>query len=123
MVAVVAGSGLGLLNTSLNSVGGAGVIGQGTLGRGSSRAFVNAANGNLVLQMQDIQLAGRGLDLFALRTYNSLVTPSDSDGDGWRWSYEQTVRFQGLGSPAQPRPGAAIIRTDGESHETTMSQE
>jgi YD repeat-containing protein len=118
MVAVVAGTGLGLLNTSLNIIGGAGVIGQSTLGRGSSRAFVNAANGNLVLQMQDMQLAGRVLDLYALRTYNSLGLPSDSDGDGWRWSDEQTVVFRGPGSPSQPQPGAAIVHTDGEGHET-----
>ena len=98
MVAIVAGNGLGLLNTSLNILGGAGVLGQSVLGQGSSRAFVNAVSGNLVLQMQDEQLAGRGLDLYALRTYNSLGTLNDGDGDGWRWGYEQTVRFEGLGA-------------------------
>ena len=107
MVAIVAGNGLGLLNTSLNVLGGGGVLGQSVLGQGSSRAIVNAANGNLVLQMQDEQLSGRGLDLYALRTYNSLGTPNDGDGDGWRWGYEQTVRFQGPGTPTQPQTGAA----------------
>jgi len=68
MVAIVAGNGLGLLNTSLNILGGAGVLGQSVLGQGSGRAFVNAVSGNLVLLMQDEQLAGRGLDLYALRT-------------------------------------------------------
>ena len=82
MVAIVAGNGLGLLNTSLNILGGAGVLGQSVLGQGSSRAFVNAVSGNLVLQMQDEQLAGRGLDLYALRTYNSLGTP---ERRRWRW--------------------------------------
>ena len=121
MVAIVAGNGLGLLNTSLNIVGEAGVIGQSALGQGSSRAIVNAATGNLVLQMQDEQLAGRGLDLYALRTYNSLGALNDGDGDGWRWGYEQTVRFQGPGTPAQPQAGATVIRTDGDGHETTYT--
>ena len=121
MVAIVAGNGLGLLNTSLNILGGAGVLGQSVLGQGSSRAFVNAVSGNLVLQMQDEQLAGRGLDLYALRTYNSLGTLNDGDGDGWRWGYEQTVRFQGPGTPAQPQAGATVIRTDGDGHETTYT--
>jgi YD repeat-containing protein len=117
--AIVAGSGLGLLNTSLKILGSSGVLGQSALGQGSSRAFVNAVSGNLVLQMQDAQLAGRGLDLYALRTYNSLGMPNDGNGDGWRWAYEQTVKFQGLGTPAQPQPGDTVIRTAGDGHETT----
>jgi YD repeat-containing protein len=121
MVAIVAGNGLGLLNTTLNIVGEAGVLGQSVLGQGSSRAFVNAASGNLVLLMQDEQLAGRGLDLYALRAYNSLGTANDGDGDGWRWGYEQTVRFQGQGTPAQPQAGATVIRTTGDGHETTYT--
>src|SRR5258705_8627104 len=66
MVAIVAGDGRGLFNTSLNTVGAAGVLGRSVLGQGSSRAIVNVVNGNLVLQTQDVQLAGRGMDLFAL---------------------------------------------------------
>jgi YD repeat-containing protein len=116
--AVVAGNGLGLLNTSLKILGPSGVLGQSALGQGSSSAFINAVNGNLVLQMQDAQLAGRGLDLYALRTYNSLDIPNDGDGDGWRWAYEQNVKFQGLGTPAQPQPGDTVIRTAGDGHET-----
>src|SRR5262245_9338471 len=121
MVAIVAGNGLGLLNTSLNILGEAGVLGQSVLGQGSSRAFVNVVSGNLVLLMHDEQLAGHGLDLYALRTYNSLGTLNDGDGDGWRWSYEQTVRFQGPGTPAQPPVGATVIRTAGDGHETTYT--
>ena len=121
MVAIVAGNGLGLFNTSLSILGEAGVLGQSACGLGGGRAYVNAATGNLVLQMQDEQLAGRGLDLFALRTYNSLEPRSDADGDGWRWSYEQTVRFQGPGTPSQPDADATVIRTDGDGHETSFS--
>jgi hypothetical protein len=52
MVAIVAGNGLGLLNTSLNTVGAAGVLGESVLGQGGSRAVVNVVNGNLVLSSQ-----------------------------------------------------------------------
>ena len=121
MVAIVAGNGLGLLNTSLNILGEAGVLGQSALGQGSGRAFVNAVSGNLALLMQDERLAGRGLDLYALRAYNSLGPLNDGDGDGWRWGYEQTVRFQGQGTPAQPQAGATVIRTTGDGHETTYT--
>jgi YD repeat-containing protein len=118
MVMIVAGNGLGLLNTSLNTVGAPGARGQSVLGQGGSRAIVNVVNGNLVLQMQDAQLAGRGLDLYALRSYNSLGALIDGDEDGWRWGDEQTVRFQGPGTPAQPQAGATVIRTAGDGHET-----
>src|SRR5262245_41461184 len=121
MVAIVAGNGLGLLNTSLNILGESGVLGQGVLGQGANRAFVNGATGNVILQTQDAQLSGRGLDLFALRTYNSLGAPTDADGDGWRWGYEQTVKFQGPGAPLQPGAGATVIRADGDGHETAYA--
>jgi YD repeat-containing protein len=121
MVAIVAGNGLGLLNTSINTIGARGVLEQSVLGQGSIRAMVNVVNGNLVLQMQDALLAGRGNDLFALRTYNSLGAPTDVDGDGWRWGYEQTVRFQGPGVPLIPGAGATVVRTDGDGHETTFT--
>lgn len=121
MVAIVAGKGIGLLNTSPNTVGAAGVLGQDVIGQGSIRAIVNAVNGNLVVQSQDAQLAGRGLDLFALRTYNSLSAPAEGDGDGWRWAYEQTVRFQGPGTPMQPGAGSTVLRTAGDGHETVYT--
>ncbi|AKH37545.1 MULTISPECIES: DUF6531 domain-containing protein [Nitrosomonas] len=121
MVAIVAGKGLGLFDTSLNILGEAGVLGKSMLGQGNSHAFVNAVNGNLVLQMQDEQLSGRGLDLYALRTYNSLVTLNVGNGEGWRWSCEQTVTFQGLGTPAQPQEGATVVHTEGDGHETTYT--
>jgi hypothetical protein len=91
---MVASTGLGLFNASLGIIGGAGVAGQKTLGRGSSRAFVNATNGNPVLQMLDVQLAGRGLSLYAPRTCHSLAAATDGDRYGWRCS----VRVQCSGS-------------------------
>src|SRR3546814_17853557 len=44
MVAIVAGNGLGLLDTSLNTIG-TGILGEGMLGQGSSRIVVNVVNG------------------------------------------------------------------------------
>jgi hypothetical protein len=72
VVAIVASNGLGLLDTSLNIIGEAGVLARAYPGK-EAAAFVNAVTGTLVLQMQDEQLAGRGLDLYALRTYNQLT--------------------------------------------------
>ena len=86
MVAVVSGNGLGLFNTSLNVLGGSGVLGLGMLGQFGGRAYVNAVNGNLVMQVQDEQVSGRGLDLLQLRTYNSQGLLNDGDADNWRWS-------------------------------------
>src|SRR5262249_49496809 len=78
-------------------------------------------NGNLILQAQDALLAGRGTDLSAKRTYNSLASPVDAPLDGWRWGYDQTVRFQGPGAPTHPATGAEILRTNGDGHETTYA--
>lgn len=115
MVAVVAGNGLGLFNTSLSILGGAGVSGQSVLGQGGARSFVNAATGNLVLQMQDEWLSGRGSDLQHVRTYNSLGELVDPDEDGWHWGYEQTVR---LTAGTINQAGSRVTRTDGDGHET-----
>src|SRR5882724_5526545 len=93
MVAVVAGNGLGLFNTSLNVLGTAGVLGRGVLGQSGGRSYVNAASGNLVLQFNDAQLSGRGLDLMQLRTYNSRGQLNDADADGWGWDGEASIRL------------------------------
>ncbi|PAU66652.1 hypothetical protein BZL41_00440 [Pseudomonas sp. PIC25] len=92
MVAVVTGGGLGLFNTSLNMLGGAGVSGQGGFGQAGGQALVNTGSGNLVLQFTDRQLSGLGLDLLHTRTYNTQGTYGDVEGDGWRqcgWQYSQ----------------------------------
>ena len=80
--AIVAGNGLGLLNTSLNIVGAAGVLGQSVLGQGSSRAFVNVANGNLVLQTQDA--AARRSRTGSLRAAHLQLA---GRADRWRWGW------------------------------------
>ncbi|MEO4049451.1 DUF6531 domain-containing protein, partial [Pseudomonas sp. CAU 1711] len=114
MVAVIAGNGLGLFNTSLNTLGGAGVLGQGGFGQVGGRSWVNASNGNLVLQFNDRQLSGVGLDLLHTRTYNTQGSYGDADGDGWRWDGERRVALNG----ELNAPGSSLVRTTGDGHET-----
>lgn len=110
MVAVVAGNGLGLFNTSLNTLGGQGVLGQGGFGQAGGQAWVNAASGNLILQFTDKQFSGQGLDLFHQRTYNA---QGDYEG-GWRWDGERRVTLNGSLNVA----GSSVVRTTGDGHET-----
>jgi large repetitive protein len=84
MVSVVSGSGLGLVNTSRGVAGANGEWGQAVQGRAGERITVNAANGNLVIQNQDGQLAGIGADIALLRTYNSQGGWDGDNGDAWR---------------------------------------
>ncbi|HLD68618.1 MAG TPA: DUF6531 domain-containing protein, partial [Pseudomonas sp.] len=114
MVAVVAGKGLGLFDTSLNTLGGAGVWGQGGLGQAGGQALVNASNGNLVLRFTDQQLSGLGLDLPHTRTYNVQGAYNDADGDGWRWDGERRVALDGTLNSV----GSSLLRTTGDGHET-----
>lgn len=62
MVAIVAGQGLGLANTSQQLLGGGGVLGSAQQGRSGERVVVNAATGNLVVQQQDEWLVGVDAD-------------------------------------------------------------
>jgi hypothetical protein len=72
MVAIVSGNSLGLNLTSAAQLGDAGVLGNAALGQAREAAYLNVANGNLVLQDQDGLLQGRGdSDIANLRTYNS----------------------------------------------------
>ncbi len=91
MVAVVSGAGLGLFGSSVSALGGAGASGNAGLGRGTDRAFVNTATGNLVVQSQDDVLSALGLDLTLIRTYNSQGLLDDDNGDNWRLGVHQRV--------------------------------
>ena len=115
MVAIVAGNGLGLFNTSLNSLGGA--IGQGSLGQAGGQALVNTATGNLILQFTDEQLSGLGRDLLQQRTYNTQGALNDADADGWRWDGERRVVLSGTRNTA----GSTLTRTTGDGHEALYS--
>ena len=65
MVAIVAGNGMGLQRSSANILGAIGLQGKSALGRSGETAFVNASNGNLVIQDLDERLIGLGPDAAA----------------------------------------------------------
>jgi YD repeat-containing protein len=84
MVAIVSGNGIGLLNTSGKTLGQNGLFGNAAVGSSKERAYVNVANGNLVLQDQDDYLAATGVDLALARTYNSQGSGNDGLGTQWK---------------------------------------
>ncbi|MDO8380137.1 Ig-like domain-containing protein, partial [Phenylobacterium sp.] len=53
--------------------------------------YVNAATGNLIVQNTDEMLIGLGEDDAVARTYNSLGTFTDDNGDNWRASVSRQV--------------------------------
>lgn len=83
MVAVVTGNSLGLDRTSLGILGDRGVWGSASQGSGAEQVYVNAATGNLVIRRVDDGLVSDGLDIQAIRTYNSQGTLNDDNGDNW----------------------------------------
>ena len=119
MVAIVSGYSLGLELTTLRTLGQQGGIGAATHGRSNESVYVNATNGNLVVQDRDDVLALRGPDADVLRTYNSLGVFTDDNGDNWSdgvapWPLEWN------GTPNSPsatlkrrdRDGSAGVYTD-----------
>ncbi len=113
MVALVAGNGLGLIDTSAFQTRGAGIIGDANVGHAGAGAlaYVNISTGNLILQSDDESLSGTGEDLHHLRTYNAFGG-SDGDNDRWRW----------LGEKKLVMTGNTVIRTTGDGHESTYTQ-
>ncbi|MFT7724448.1 MAG: hypothetical protein QM788_16730 [Roseateles sp.] len=119
MVAVVSGNGLGLNLSSGAVLGSAGVGGTATFGRQSDRVYVNAANGNLVIQNRDEMLEGRGLDAPGLRTYNSQGGLGDDlNGDQW---LSEMIRKVWWHSGTPGTPGAVVSRWDEDGSETRFS--
>ncbi|MDQ0069692.1 YD repeat-containing protein [Variovorax boronicumulans] len=109
MVAIVSGNSLGLSLTSLATLGQRGTLGAAGQGRNGEQAFVNIATGNLVLQDFDDRLEGRGLDISAVRTYNSQGLLNDDNGDNWRvGAFGQQIVLTGTVATA----GSTLTRTD-----------
>lgn len=110
MVAIVSGNSLGLSLSSLATLGQRGQLGTAGQGRSGEQSFVNIANGNLVLQNRDDILMGRGLDVLAVRTYNSQGLLTDDNGDNWSvGAFGQKVV---LTSGAVGAAGSTLTRTD-----------
>jgi YD repeat-containing protein len=91
VVAIFSGNGTGFERGSGSILGASGLLGSATQGRSGDGVFVNAANGNLLLNRQDEFLVGRGPDVAIARTYNSLATLSDDNDDKWRQSTDRRV--------------------------------
>ncbi|WP_369664444.1 Ig-like domain repeat protein [Variovorax sp. V116] len=110
MVAIISGNSLGLSLGSLAALGQRGQVGTAGQGRSGEQSFVNIANGNLVLQGRDDVLIGRGLDVQAVRTYNSQGLLTDDNGDNWSvGAFGQKVV---LTSGTVGTAGSTLMRTD-----------
>ena len=56
MVAIVTGNGLGLQSSSALGLGARGQLGEASAGQAGERIYVNAANGNLIVQDRDLYI-------------------------------------------------------------------
>lgn len=96
MVAIVAGNGLGLVNTSLNVLGSQ--TGVASSGQSGDKVYVNSTNGNLVIQRQDELVIGSGLDISVVRTYNSQGVLDGDNNDNWRIGFYRQIKSFTAGS-------------------------
>ena len=114
MVAIVSGNTLGVSLTSLATLGNQGTIGKAAHGNTGEQVYVNVSSGNLVVQDRDDQLLGRGLDAFALRTYNSRGAFDDDNGDNWSSGF-YTRNLVVAGTPNAAGSTVTRIAQDGAS--------
>ena len=117
MTAIFVGNGLGVERSSAWVLGARAqlaALGQAATGRAHENAYVNAANGNLVIQNIDEMLFGVGPDAIIARTYNSQGSGTDDNGDNWRASIQRVV--SGLTGTVNTS-GSTITRTDWDGSE------
>jgi len=115
MVAIFAGPGTGFERGSGSVLGGAGLLGNASIGRAGQQLFVNAETGNLMISQLDESLLGRGPDVGITRTYNSLGNFSDENGDNWRQSTDRRV-YACTGSVNTA--GSTVTRRSGDGSES-----
>ena len=118
MASIVLGNYLGLANTSLHVLGAGGVLGAASHGRAAERLYVNAANGNLVVQNRDELLIGRGPDVALLRTYNSQGLLDGDNNDNWRIGvYRKVYNLTGTVNAA----GSSVTRVEADGSESVYT--
>ena len=117
MVAVVSGSSWGLAGGSAAVLGGAGQAGQALQGQSGEAIRLNAATGNLVVQVRDELVTGRGLDAMTLRTYNSQGGWDGDNNDQWRLSTSRRVVLSGTRNTA----GSTVTRTNADGFEAVYA--
>jgi trimeric autotransporter adhesin len=124
MVAVVTGSGLGLLGTSSEKVFAdvgqqGGVLGSSTFGRYGENVTVNASTGNLIIGRTDEVLIGIGPDDIISRGYNSQSQNQGYDSaHSWQFSDSRAiVNLQGTINHA----GSSVTRIDADGANTTYN--
>ncbi|MCG2593198.1 LysM peptidoglycan-binding domain-containing protein [Ramlibacter sp. XY19] len=88
MVQIVSGNGPGLNLSSREVLGGLSLPGyvaggNAAAGRSGQGVYLNASNGQLIVQATDDRLVAPGQDMAALRTYNSAGLVVDDNGDHW----------------------------------------
>ncbi|HWA89405.1 MAG TPA: hypothetical protein VG889_05180, partial [Rhizomicrobium sp.] len=118
MVAFVTGTGLGLERSSAFVIGSRGQLGSQAFARYGENVYVNAATGNLVIERTDEVLIGEGPDDVLNRTYNSLGTNGDDNGDNWQMS---AVRRIGPVPPDLNTNGSAVTRYDWDGSDETYT--
>ncbi|WP_157768492.1 hypothetical protein, partial [Burkholderia ambifaria] len=106
MVAIVTGNGLGLQSSSALGLGARGQLGAASFGQAGEQVYVNAANGNLMVQDRDLMLIGRGVNGAIHRAYNSQGRVA---ADGWRPGGARTV---GELTGTLNQAGSTVTRTD-----------
>ena len=85
--------------------------------------MVNVANGNLLVQSDDIDMPERGIDLAFRRTYNSQSShdAGNSDGstqsvfgNGWTSTFDAHIKFTaGLNASCPTAQGISVYDIDG----------
>ncbi|MBN3816361.1 LysM peptidoglycan-binding domain-containing protein [Paraburkholderia sp. Se-20369] len=106
MVAIVTGNGLGLQSSSALGLGARGQLGAASFGQAGEQVYVNAANGNLMVQDRDLMMIGRGVNGAIHRAYNSQGRVAT---DGWRPGGARTV---GELTGTLNQAGSTVQRTD-----------
>ncbi|MBA3537543.1 MAG: RHS repeat protein, partial [Tatlockia sp.] len=108
MTQIFTNEGLGLSGSSIGQLGAYGPKGGAALGQGGESVYINAANGNMVLRQSDGFLAGAGLGLELIQSYNS----QGERGQNWCFNTQTHLIIEGPANCA----GSNLTRVDEDGH-------